>query len=52
MITFIGAFQIFDPMQIITPGGGPDDSTITVVMYLYQSGFQRFTVGYARPCRC
>jgi multiple sugar transport system permease protein len=34
-------------MHIITPGGGPDDSTLTIVMYLYQRGFQRFTIGYA-----
>ena len=47
VITFIGAFQIFDPMQIITPGGGPDDSTMSVVMYLWERGFQRFAVGYA-----
>ena len=47
VITFIGAFQIFDPIQIITPQGGPDDSTISVVMYLYQKGFQSFQVGYA-----
>ena len=38
VITFLGAFQIFDPMQIITPGGGPDKSTLTIVMYLYQRG--------------
>lgn len=47
VITFLGAFQIFDPMQIITPNGGPDDSTLTIVMYLYQTGFRRFTIGYA-----
>ncbi|WP_255955993.1 carbohydrate ABC transporter permease [Streptomyces odontomachi] len=47
VITFIGAFQIFDPVQIITPQGGPDDSTVTIVMYLYQKGFQSFQVGYA-----
>jgi len=47
VITFIGAFQIFDPMQIITPGGGPDKSTMSIVMYLWTRGFQRFTVGYA-----
>jgi multiple sugar transport system permease protein len=47
IVTFIGAFQIFDPVQIITPDGGPDSSTITVVMYLYQKGFQSFQVGYA-----
>ena len=47
VITFIGAFQIFDPVQIITPQGGPDNSTMTIVMYLYQKGFQNFQVGYA-----
>lgn len=47
VVTFIGAFQIFDPVQIITPQGGPDNSTITIVMYLYQKGFQSFQVGYA-----
>lgn len=47
IITFIGAFQIFDPVQIITPDGGPDNSTTTIVMYLYQKGFQAFQVGYA-----
>ncbi len=46
VITFIGAFQIFDPIQIITQGG-PNDATITAVMYLYQTGFQAFQVGYA-----
>ncbi|WP_446664239.1 carbohydrate ABC transporter permease [Flexivirga sp. B27] len=47
VITFIGAFQIFDPVQIITPNGGPDNATLTIVMYLYQKGFQSFQVGYA-----
>ncbi|MEO3794340.1 sugar ABC transporter permease [Nonomuraea sp. B10E15] len=46
VITFIGAFQIFDPMQIITQGG-PDNSTMSIVMYLYQTGFESFSVGYA-----
>jgi multiple sugar transport system permease protein len=47
VITFIGAFQIFDPIQIITPDGGPDNSTISIVMYLYRQGFNAFQVGYA-----
>ena len=47
VVTFIGAFQIFDPVQIITPDGGPENSTITIVMYLYQKGFQSFQIGYA-----
>ncbi|MFI2296593.1 carbohydrate ABC transporter permease [Isoptericola sp. NPDC019571] len=46
VVTFIGAFQIFDPIQIIT-GGGPDDATTTLVMYLYEQGFQAFQIGYA-----
>lgn len=46
VITFIGAFQIFDPMQIITQGG-PDNATMSIVMYLYQNGFQSFQIGYA-----
>lgn len=46
VITFIGAFQIFDPMQIITRGG-PDNSTNTIIMYLYEQGFQSFKIGYA-----
>ncbi|MET3807333.1 multiple sugar transport system permease protein [Nakamurella sp. UYEF19] len=46
VITFIGAFQIFEPMQIIS-NGGPDDSTMSIVMYLYQTGFQSFQIGYA-----
>ena len=50
VITFIGAFQIFDPIQIITQGG-PNDSTITAVMYLYQTGFQAFQIGYASTDR-
>jgi len=46
IITFIGAFQVFDPMKIIT-NGGPNDSTKTIVMYLYEQGFQAFQIGYA-----
>lgn len=46
VITFLGAFQIFEPMQIIT-GGGPEDSTTSIVMYLYQVAFQQFSMGYA-----
>ncbi|MEW2459101.1 carbohydrate ABC transporter permease [Microbacterium sp. K41] len=46
IITFIGAFQIFDPIQIITKGG-PQNSTTTIIMYLYEKGFQAFDMGYA-----
>jgi len=46
VITFIGAFQIFDPMQIITQGG-PNNATESVIQYLYLTGFQSFDIGYA-----
>lgn len=46
IITFIGAFQVFDPIQIITQGG-PQNATTTIVMYLYERGFQAFDMGYA-----
>ena len=46
IITFIGAFQIFDPIQIITKGG-PQNSTTTIIMFLYEKGFQAFDMGYA-----
>ena len=46
IITFIGAFQVFEPIQIITKGG-PQNSTTTIVMYLYEKGFQSFQMGYA-----
>jgi ABC-type sugar transport system permease subunit len=46
ILTFIGAFQIFEPMYIMT-GGGPLDSTISIVMKIYETGFKRFEMGYA-----
>lgn len=46
IITFIGAFQIFDPMYIMTKGG-PGDATRSIVQHLYEVGFQRFDMGYA-----
>ena len=46
IITFIGAFQVFEPIQIITKGG-PQGATTTIVMYLYEKGFQSFDMGYA-----
>jgi multiple sugar transport system permease protein len=46
IVTFIGAFQVFDPMFILTDGG-PGHSTESVVLYVYRQAFQRFDVGYA-----
>ena len=46
VLSFIGAFQIFDPMFIMTEGG-PLGRTTTVVLHIYQTGFKRFEMGYA-----
>ncbi len=45
VISFIGAFQIFEPMFIITRGG-PEDSTLSVVLDVYFSAFRDFNMGY------
>ena len=46
--TTIGAMQAFEQVFILTnPPGGPNNSTLTMVLYLYQNGFQRFRQGYA-----
>jgi len=46
ILTFIGAFQIFEPMFIMTDGG-PLDRTVSIVMQIYETGFRRFEMGYA-----
>ena len=42
----IGSFQIFTSAFVIT-NGGPADSTLFYVLYLYQNAFQYFRMGYA-----
>lgn len=46
VISIIGSFQVFDQAYIMTDGG-PGTSTTTLVMYIYQLGFQRFQLGMA-----
>lgn len=46
IITFIGAFQVFEPMYIIS-AGGPLNTTRSLVMYVYETAFRRFSMGYA-----
>jgi multiple sugar transport system permease protein len=45
IITFIGAFQIFEPMYIMTEGG-PKDTTLSIVMHIYETAFRGFEMGY------
>ena len=46
ILTFIGAFQIFEPMLILTDGG-PGNRTRSLVLNIFETGFQSFEMGYA-----
>jgi len=46
ILNFIGAFQIFEPMFIMT-NGGPADSTRSLVQHIFETGFRSFEMGYA-----
>jgi multiple sugar transport system permease protein len=44
----IGAFQYFTEVHVMTGGtGSPADSTLMMSIYLYQTAFQFFKIGYA-----
>jgi len=42
----IWSFQVFDLIYTMT-GGGPGGATTTIVMSIYQAGFQNYQMGYA-----
>lgn len=42
----IGYLQLFEEPYMLT-GGGPLNSTLSIVLYLYQKGFRAFEFGYA-----
>ncbi len=46
-ISTIFAFQMFVPVFILTPDGGPLKATTTSVFYLYKSAFSHNLFGYA-----
>ena len=44
----VGTFQLFDQSYIFSRGtGGPDNSTLTVVLLIYQYAFKSLDLGYA-----
>lgn len=45
VIALIGASQVFESIYVLT-GGGPGDSTRTVMMYLYNEAFGSLRMGY------
>jgi multiple sugar transport system permease protein len=46
IITMIGFFQLFAEPYIMTQGG-PLNSTLSIVQYMYQEGFRWWNMGYA-----
>jgi multiple sugar transport system permease protein len=46
VISVIHSFQVFDQALVMT-NGGPGHATTTLVLYIYQQGFQAFDMGYA-----
>lgn len=48
VLSTIGSFQLFElPYVMLNNTAGPDNSGLTVVMYLYQNGFVAGDLGYA-----
>lgn len=45
-LQIIGAFQVFDQAYILTKGG-PGNSTVTLVYYIFDRGFDNLEMGYA-----
>jgi lactose/L-arabinose transport system permease protein len=46
VMSTIGTLQLFDEPYVLT-NGGPDNSTLTLGLYLYNNGFRYFDFGYA-----
>ncbi|HUZ18288.1 MAG TPA: sugar ABC transporter permease, partial [Spirochaetia bacterium] len=46
MISFIGSFQVFTSVQVMTQGG-PGNSSSVLVYYIYTTAFEQGNIGYA-----
>lgn len=46
VMAFIGYLQLFDEPYMLT-SGGPLNSTLSIVLYMYRQGFRFFNLGYA-----
>ena len=46
VLNFIGSYQVFIPAYLLT-NGGPNNATLTMVLYLFRKSFQQFEFGYA-----
>lgn len=48
LLSVLGSFQVFElAFILLNSGAGPDNRGLTVVMYLYQTGFLTGDLGYA-----
>ena len=48
LLSIIGSFQLFElPFVLLNNTAGPDNRGLTIVMYLYQTGFEIGDLGYA-----
>jgi multiple sugar transport system permease protein len=48
ILGFINTFQVFTIAYLITGGtGGPENSTLFLVLYIYRTGFRNQNMGYA-----
>lgn len=47
LLSIIGSLQLFELPFVLLNGAGPERRGLTVVMYLYQNGFERNDLGFA-----
>ena len=47
IMSTLGSFQLFELPYMMMGGPGPNNAGMTIVMYLYQSGFDTGNLGYA-----
>jgi ABC-type sugar transport system permease subunit len=47
ILSLIGSFQLFELPYILLEGPGSEDRGLTIVMYLFQTGFEVGDLGYA-----
>ena len=46
ILNMIASFQVFTQAFVLT-NGGPNNATLTMVLYVYRKAFQEFAMGYA-----
>jgi ABC-type sugar transport system permease subunit len=47
ILTMISSFQVFDIIQVMTEGGGPNDQTRVLVIDIYNNAFRFQRMGWA-----